>query len=141
MTVPIDELPVAEFAFPGPLRDALVAAVLSGAKTTTTGLLAGYQHADEPVPVAGQRNAVIDSAGARVAVIETIEVRIVPICDIDEEFARAEGEGYTTVAQWRVAHEGFWHSEEMVAFLGRRPVIDDDTLVVAERFRLISSDG
>ena len=31
-----DELPIFEFAFPGPLRDQLVAAVLDGSKTTTT---------------------------------------------------------------------------------------------------------
>jgi hypothetical protein len=31
--MPADDLPVAEFAFPGPLRDQLVAAILAGAKT------------------------------------------------------------------------------------------------------------
>ena len=36
-------LSVGEFAFPGPLRDQLVAAILSGAKTTTSGLLIGYE--------------------------------------------------------------------------------------------------
>ncbi|MCL2734512.1 MAG: RNA-binding protein, partial [Actinomycetia bacterium] len=40
MTDDIAALPKAEFAFPGPLRDKLLAAVLSGAKTSTTGLLA-----------------------------------------------------------------------------------------------------
>ena len=35
-----DDLPVVEFAFPGPLRDQLVAAILAGEKTTTTGLVA-----------------------------------------------------------------------------------------------------
>jgi hypothetical protein len=34
--VPADDLPVAEFAFPGPLRDQLVAAILAGEKTTTS---------------------------------------------------------------------------------------------------------
>jgi hypothetical protein len=38
--MPADDLPVAEFSFPGPLRDQLVAAILVGAKTTTTGLVA-----------------------------------------------------------------------------------------------------
>jgi hypothetical protein len=33
------ELPTVEFAFPGPLRDRLVAAILDGTKTSTTGLL------------------------------------------------------------------------------------------------------
>ena len=36
-------LSVGEFAFPGPLRDQLVAAILDGAKTTTTGLLDDYE--------------------------------------------------------------------------------------------------
>lgn len=36
-------LPKAEFAFPGPLRDQLVAAILSGEKTSTTGLMAEYR--------------------------------------------------------------------------------------------------
>jgi uncharacterized protein YhfF len=45
----LDELPVMEFAFPGPLRDQLVAAILSGAKTTTSALLLP----DEPMPPPG----------------------------------------------------------------------------------------
>ena len=43
-------LSVGEFAFPGPLRDQLVAAILSGAKTTTSGLLTGYERDGEPLP-------------------------------------------------------------------------------------------
>ncbi len=58
-----EELPVAEFAFPGPLRDQLVAAILSGGKTTTTGLLADYEREGEPLPRPGLRQAVVDSAG------------------------------------------------------------------------------
>ena len=45
-----EDLPLAEFAFPGPLRDQLVAAILSGAKTTTTGLVADYEHEGESLP-------------------------------------------------------------------------------------------
>ena len=43
-------LPRALFAFPGPLRDTLVAAVLDGRKTATTGLVADYEHGDEALP-------------------------------------------------------------------------------------------
>ena len=39
-----ENLPVAEFGFPGPLRDLHVAAILDGTKTTTTGLVADYEH-------------------------------------------------------------------------------------------------
>src|SRR5688572_21860811 len=64
------DLPLFEFAFPGPLRAQLVAAVLDGSKTTTTGLLQDYEIDDEPLPVVGTRWAVVDSAGHPVAVIE-----------------------------------------------------------------------
>ena len=40
-SVPSEDLPVAEFAFPGPLRHRLVAAIVAGVKTTTSGLIAG----------------------------------------------------------------------------------------------------
>jgi len=43
----IAALPKAEFAFPGPLRDQLVAAILTRAKTSTTGLAVDYEHEDE----------------------------------------------------------------------------------------------
>jgi uncharacterized protein YhfF len=61
------DLPAFEFAFPGPLRDRLVAAVLDGTKTTTTGLLQDYEIDGEPLPVVGKRAAVVDSAGRPVA--------------------------------------------------------------------------
>jgi uncharacterized protein YhfF len=74
--VPPEDLPVMEFAFPGPLRDQLVAAVLDGSKTTTTSLLTEYERAGEAPPAAGRRHAVADSAGHLVALIETTAVRV-----------------------------------------------------------------
>ncbi len=133
-----EDLPVAEFAFPGPLRDQLVAAILGGEKTTTTGLLVGYERDDEPLPHPGLRQAVVDSAGHRVAVIETNAVRVVRFGDIDLAHAIGEGEGYSSVAAWRAGHELFWHSAEARSELGD-PVftVDDDTLVVAQTFSLV----
>jgi len=59
-----EDLRVAEFALStGPLRDQLVAAILSGEKTTTTGLLVGYERDREPLPHPALRQAVVDSAG------------------------------------------------------------------------------
>ena len=55
----LDELPRMEFAFPGPLRDRLVAAILSGAKTATTGLVLEYERENEPLPEVGQLLAVV----------------------------------------------------------------------------------
>ena len=136
--MPADDLPVAEFAFPGPLRDQLVAAILAGEKTTTTGLVADYEHENDPLPAPGLLQVVVDSAGRGVAVIETTAVRVIPLADVDLDHALGEGEGFTSVAQWRAGHEQFWHSAEMREALGDPTfIVGDDTLVVVEEFRLI----
>ena len=136
--MPWEDLPVAEFAFAGPLRDQLVAAILGGRKTTTSGLVAGYEHENEPLPHPGLRQAVIDSAGRRVAMIEITAVRVLRLADVDLAHAVGEGEGYTTVAEWRAGHERFWHSAELREEMGDPDfTVNDDTLVVAETFRLI----
>ena len=49
-----------------------------------------------------------------------------------------EGEGYESVAEWRVGHESFWHSDEMRRELGDPSfTVNDDTPIVLERFRVI----
>ena len=127
-----------EFAFPGPLRDQLVAAILAGDKTTTSGLVADYEHEGDPLPRPGERHTVIDSAGNRVAVIETTAVRVIRLADVDPAHAVGEGEGYTSVAEWRAGHERFWHSAEYRAALGDPGfTVSDDTLMVAQSFRLL----
>ncbi|MFF4422196.1 ASCH domain-containing protein [Streptomyces sp. NPDC001549] len=130
-----DDLPPYLLGFPGPLRDQLVAAVLSGAKTSTTGLLAEYEA--EPLPQAGARSLLVDSAERGVAVVEVTAVEVLRLGDIGLQHALDEGEGYTSVAEWRTAHEEFWHSEPVRAAIGDPGfTVDDDTLVVAERFRV-----
>jgi uncharacterized protein YhfF len=121
---------IAEFGFPGELRDQLVGAILSGKKTSTTGLVAEYEEEGEAVPEPGARQLVIDSEGRGVAVIELTSVEVVAIREIDLAFAIDEGEDFRSVAEWREAHERFWRSY-------RDEPIDDETLVVAERFRLV----
>jgi uncharacterized protein YhfF len=110
------------------LRRRLVDAVLRGEKTATAGLRSDYApHTSEPLPEVGDRFALLDFDDLPVGMVETTEVRIVPAREIDLDFARDEGEGFETVADWRAAHERFWAEHE----------IGDDTLIVAERFRLV----
>jgi uncharacterized protein YhfF len=136
--MPAEDLPVAEFAFPGPLRDQLVAAIVAGGKTTTSGLVADYEYDNEPLPHPGLRQVVVDSAGNPVAMIETTVVRVLRLGDVDLAHALGEGEGYTSVAEWRAGHERFWHSAEMREALGDPEfTVADDTLVVAQAFRLV----
>jgi uncharacterized protein YhfF len=133
-----NELPAFEFAWPGPLRDKLVAAVLDGTKTTTTALFQDYEIDGAPLPEAGSQAAVIDSAGHPVAVIELTEVRVIRLGDVDVIHARDEGEGDDTVASWRAGHESFWHGPEYRGWLGNPGfTVDDDTPVVLQRFRLV----
>jgi uncharacterized protein YhfF len=138
----LDDLPLVEFAFPGPLRDQLVAAILTGAKTSTSGLVLFYERENEPLPAVGQLAAVVDSEARRVAVIEVTEVRVVRLADVDLQHVLDEGEGDESVAQWRAGHESFWHSAEVREELGDLGfTVNDDTLVVAERFRLVDTAG
>jgi uncharacterized protein YhfF len=84
----------------------------------------------------------MDSQDRPVAVIETTEVRVVRLGDVDLRHAIDEGEGYESVADWRAGHEAFWHSPQARAELGDPGfTVDDDTLLVAERFQLVSSPG
>ncbi|HEX9379926.1 MAG TPA: ASCH domain-containing protein [Gaiellaceae bacterium] len=110
------------------LRRKLVDAVLRGAKTATAGLRADFEpHTDEPLPRPGDRFVLLAFDEDPVAVVETTEVRVLRAGDVDLAFAVDEGEGFETVADWRRAHEAFWKDRE----------IGDDTLIVAERFRVV----
>ncbi len=127
-----------EFAFPGPLRDQLVAAVLRGEKTSTTGLVVDYEHWGDPLPVVGEQGAVLDSHDRVVAVIEMTGVRVIALAEVDLQHAVDEGEGYASVAAWREMHEKFWHGDAMREALEDPGFeVDDTTPVVAQRFRVV----
>jgi uncharacterized protein YhfF len=132
-------MPRVEFAFPGPLRDRLVAAILDGSKSSTTALVADYEHEGESLPDVGSRGVVIDSADRPVAVIEVTAVRVVPLAEVDLAHVVDEGEGDTSVDEWRSHHETFWHSGAVRAALEDPEfTVDDTTLAVLERFRLVA---
>lgn len=132
MSGELSGLPNFELAYPGPLRDQLVSAVLSGVKTSTSSLLAEYDPGeDDPLPEVGQRGVLVDSGHRPVGIVEIAEVRLLPLSQVDLAFAREEGEGYESVASWREAHERYWaeHAADVT--------LDDTTIVVTQRFRLV----
>jgi uncharacterized protein YhfF len=109
------------------LADALLALVLSGAKTATCGALReGAYEGGEPMPEVGRRDVVLDGAGRPAAIIETTEVAVRRFDDVPEEFALAEGEG--DFDDWRRGHESYF---------ARTGGFDPRMEVVCERFRLV----
>ena len=61
------------------------------------------------------------------------------LADVDAGHAVDEGEGHLTVAEWRTAHESFWHGPQMREALGDPGfTVDDTTPVVLERFRVVA---
>jgi len=134
----LTRLPRSEFAFPGPLRDRLIRAILDGRKVATTSLALEYEVRHESLPYSGQRSVVIDSDNQPVCVIETTDVVIVPLGEVDFAHVADEGEGHEAVSDWRKGHENYWRSKEMAASLGGVVlVLDDSTAVVLERFRVV----
>jgi uncharacterized protein YhfF len=101
------------------------------------GLENDYANQRDPLPTVGLRRAVVDSRDRRVAVIEMTEVRVVPLAEVELQHVIDEGEGDESVAQWRAGHEMFWNSPEVRAELGAGFMVDDETPVVVQRFRLI----
>ncbi len=110
------------------LRRKLVDAVLRGEKTGTAGLATDFApHTSDPLPRPGDRWLLLDFDDRPIGVVETMEVRVIPAGQVDLQFARDEGEGFESVADWRAAHERFWSDHQ----------ITDATLIVAERFHLV----
>jgi uncharacterized protein YhfF len=103
-----------------------VDAVLRGEKTATAGLLEEYEAEGEQPDAVGTRAALLGYDDEPVAVVEVTECRVVPAGDIDEQFARDEGEGFESVEDWRIAHEDFFG----------RP-LEAETEIVAIRFRVV----
>jgi uncharacterized protein YhfF len=100
-----------------------VEAVLAGDKTATAGL---HGVEDDPTPTVGERFALIDAEGARRAIVEVTEVRVIPASEVDLQFARDEGEGFESVQDWHEAHERFFER-----------TIEPDMLIDAVRFRVV----
>jgi uncharacterized protein YhfF len=103
--------------------------VRDGPKRATAGILAEYEEEGEPLPQPGEFSVVLDGDGNPLCVIRTTGVEQRRFGDVDEEFAWTEGEGDRTLATWRDDHIRYFES------VGRP--VDDDTVMVLERFDLV----
>ncbi len=113
--------------------DLCAALVARGHKRATAQSVAELELAGEPVPRVGDYAIVTDWAGLAVVVIRTVSVELRRFAEIDEEFARAEGEGDLTLEWWRAAHQRYY--ENVLA--GSRYTVDADLEIVCERFEVV----
>lgn len=125
----MDGLRTLELGTPGELRQELLGLVLSGPKRATAGLLSDYEIEGEALETVGEQLVLVGDDGRRVGVVEITEAHVVPFAEVSDDFAEAEGEGFTGRLDWATAHRAFWER------IGRR--IDDRTPVVCLRFKLI----
>lgn len=86
-------------------------ALLGVKRATTTSLLWLEKSQAEPMPKVGDVNIVTDWQGSAVCVIETNAVTIRLFSEIDENYARLEGEGDKSLAYWQKVHWAYYQSE------------------------------
>lgn len=118
-----------ELGSPGAVRDRLNALVLSGAKRATAGVLdQDYQAESEEIEHVGERLVLLGSAGEPLATVVVTAVEQVRFADVTWEFAESEGEGDTSLEEWRDGHRSYWAREGIE--------VTDDTPIVCLSFRL-----
>lgn len=105
------------------LADELAFLVVKGVKRGTSWLQSEGQQTQ-----VGQKHVVLDGKGSPVAVIETVELRLLRYDEVDEEFAYDSGEDDRTLSSWRVGYRNYYERQGKFA---------PDMLMYCERFKLI----
>jgi uncharacterized protein YhfF len=104
----VDGLRSLEIGTPGTMRQRLNQLILDGRKRATAGLLVEYVRENEELETEGDRLALVDDDGQRVATVVVTEVATVPFVEVPWSFAQAEGEGDESLEEWRDGHRRFW---------------------------------
>lgn len=117
----------------GASADWLADLVVQGKKTATTSGYVFYELEKEPIPQAGEYYIVLNAQEEPVAVIQIHSVEVLPMNEVTEEFALAEGEG--DYQFWWQAHEKFFTELLKDYDIEFSP----DMVVVCERFKKVYS--
>lgn len=121
------------FGYTKELADELLDLVLRGRKSATCGSLPAYEADGEAPPEVGALSVILDGRGVPGAIIRSVECRVIPFGEVDEQFAYDEGEGDRSYRYWRKAHENYFREESAV--LGY--TLDEQLPLVCERFELV----
>jgi uncharacterized protein YhfF len=107
--------------------------VIDGVKSATCSGLVFYEIENEPLPSVEDYSIILNSKDEPLAIIKTVKVEIMPMNEVSEEFAIAEGEGDRTYQYWKETHERFFAKE--LSDLGLE--YSEDMMLVCERFELV----
>jgi len=115
------------------MADELAALVISGKKTATCSAYICYEEENESLPTVDDYSIILNSKDEPVAIIKTTDVQVMPMNEVPEAFAIAEGEGDLSYEYWWNGHKGFFTLE--LAEFGKE--FSEDMLVVCEWFELV----
>ena len=107
--------------------------VIEGIKQATSTSLWWFNKHNKPLPEAGNLYIITDWEGMAKAIVQTTKVEQVPYSDIDEAYARIEGEGDQSLEYWRKAHWAYYERE--MAPFGEQP--SESMIIVCEQFETI----
>lgn len=111
----------------------LAGLVLKGKKTAAAGAYPRYQYENEPLPLVGGYNIILNKENEAICITKTTKVSTVPFCDVSAEHAYKEGEGNRSLEFWRDCHAEFFTQE--LQEMGE--LFSEDMLVVCEEFEVV----
>jgi uncharacterized protein YhfF len=124
----VDGLRTLELGTPGTMREWLNGLVLEGTKQATAATTDEYE--DNEKEFVGERLALVNDDLVKVGIVEVTGVVDTTFGEVPWSFAQAEGEGDTSIEEWRAGHQRFWSSEgvnvtdEMPVFLVYFKLVD-----------------
>lgn len=113
--------------------DYLAQLVIDGVKKATCSGYVFYEVENEPLPTTEEYSVILNCKDEPVAIIKTVDVQIMPMNEVPEEFAISEGEGDRTYQYWWDVHVEFFTEE--LRKVGKE--YSEDMLLVCERFELV----
>jgi len=106
-------------------------AALTGQKTATGALLQQeYLDEQESVEAPGKVQVLLSTDGTAAALVEVTRAETYRISDVPWEFARDEGEGFTSIEHWRAGHRSYYEQEGVI--------VSDDSMFVCVWFRIVA---
>ena len=117
----------------GVVPDELAELTRQGVKTATTSGYDLYEADQEPLPLEGGFNVILDRQDNAICITQITKVYVVPFQDVSERHAFKEGEGDRTLGYWRSVHTDFFSEAYQEAGLP----FSEESQVVCEEFEMM----